>query len=188
MVRDEELLEIARNRPGSPAARDAAAELLGRYQRAVYVRALRYVKDPDRAMDMTQDVLLSAYENLGSFEGRSRFASWLFSIARNRCLNEVRRIGLLSDDGFDPDWVPDRGPGVDEQIEQAEDERRLLDLIGRTLDPMEQQAIWLRCRERLSIDEITRLLGLDGRTGARGLLQTARRKLKRALETEGNER
>jgi len=47
---------------------------------------------------------------------------------------------------------------------------------------MEQKAIWLRCFERLPIDEITGMLGIEAKSGARGMLQTARRKLKAALE------
>ena len=49
----------------------------------------------------------------------------------------------------------------------------------------EQKAIWLRCFERVPIDEITRLLGIEASTGARGVLQRARRKLRTALDRSG---
>ena len=48
-------------------------------------------------------------------------------------------------------------------------------------DAREQEAIYLRCFERLPVDEITSLLSITGASGARGLLQSARRKLRAAL-------
>jgi RNA polymerase sigma-70 factor (ECF subfamily) len=178
---DIDLVRAAKAGRGTRAGRDAAAVLLGRYQRAVYVRALRYVRDHDRALDIAQDVLLSAFEKLGSFEGRSTFASWLFSITRNRCLNEMRRVSLFSDDGHDPDAVPDERPGPLELLEEGEGAERVLAVMRAVLDPVEQKAIWLRCYERMPIDEITRILGIDEASGARGVLQTARRKLRKAM-------
>ena len=178
---DEELVRVAVVDPSSQSSRDAAAELLGRYQEAVYVRALRYVRDPDRAMDMAQDVLLAAYQKMGTFQGRSRFSAWLFTITRNRCLNEVKRDGFFDKGEFDPEWVASRDGGPDAQFEEREDEERLLELIQATLDPIEQKTVWLRCEEGMSVDEITRLLEIDTRSGARGVLQTARRKLKKAM-------
>jgi DNA-directed RNA polymerase specialized sigma24 family protein len=55
-------------------------------------------------------------------------------------------------------------------------------LIRRTLDELEQRALWMRCVERLSIDEITEKMGIADRSGARALLQRARRKLARAMD------
>ena len=84
---DRELVERARALPASPEGRAAAGELLRRYRRQVYMWCFRYVRDHERALDMAQDVLLSAYQRLGEFEGRAAFSSWLFVIARNRGLN-----------------------------------------------------------------------------------------------------
>jgi DNA-directed RNA polymerase specialized sigma24 family protein len=50
------------------------------------------------------------------------------------------------------------------------------------LAPLEQEALWLRCVERMPVDEITRVLGIEGSTGARAVLQSARRKLRAVLD------
>jgi DNA-directed RNA polymerase specialized sigma24 family protein len=55
------------------------------------------------------------------------------------------------------------------------------------LEPQEQQAIWLRCVERMPVDDVTRILGVDGSSGARAVLQRARRKLRAAIERRENE-
>ena len=179
------LLARAVAEPESPAGRRAASALLGRYRERVYLWCLRYTHDHEQALDMAQEVLISAYRNLDSFGGRSQFGSWIFSIARNRCLSEVRRPSLLFDEGSDPD---DRASGLaapDQVLEDRLAEEELLELIQLRLDPVEQQALWLRCFEKMPVDEITKVLAITEVSGARGILQRARRKLKAAI-MEGN--
>jgi RNA polymerase sigma factor (sigma-70 family) len=182
MPLDEDLLALARTRAGDPAGLQAAGELLGRYRQTVYVWCYRYVKDHERAMDMSQDVLLQAYERLDQFEGRSAFSSWLFVIARNRCLNEMRREHWAN--GEEPDLLPDERVRFDELLDEESRGARLLTLMNEVLDPVERKAVWLRYTERMPVEAITAMLNLDGRSGARGLLQRARRKLRAAIEGE----
>src|SRR5262249_46227774 len=177
---DRELIERARAHAGTPPGREAAGELLRRYRRAVYLWCFRYVRDHERALDMAQDVLLSAYQRMGEFEGRSAFSSWLFVIARNRCFNEMRNDARRED--VDLKTFESGDVSIEERIEQEIQGRRLTDAAARVLDTTEQRAIWLRYSERMPVDEITTLLKLDQKTGARAVLQRARRKLKSALE------
>jgi RNA polymerase sigma factor (sigma-70 family) len=178
---DKELVRIAQSSRESDAGRSAAAELLGRFQRAVYLWCYRYVKDHERALDMSQEVLLRAWQSLDSFSGRSKFSSWLFVITRNRCLNEMHRVSLFEEG--EPDISAVRAPDPDpaRRLEEDEDEERIYTLIRAALEPEEQRAIWLRCFERMPVDEITRVLGIESVSGARGLLQKARRKLRNVL-------
>ena len=178
---DLDLLGQAVADPNSPAGRGAASELLGRYRKRVYVWCLRYTHDHDQALDLAQEVLISAYRNLDSFGGRSQFGSWVFSIARNRCLSELRRPALLVDEGVDPDERVSTADNPDQELENRLAEEELLELIRRVLDPEEQQAIWLRCFEKMPVDEITKVLAITEASGARGVLQRARRKLKAAI-------
>ncbi|MBD3236410.1 MAG: sigma-70 family RNA polymerase sigma factor [Candidatus Eisenbacteria bacterium] len=178
---DEQLLAQARSEPGSPAAKQAASELLGRYQQRVYAWCLRHVRDHDQALDLAQEVLISAYRNLGSFQERARFSSWLFAIARNRCVSALRRPRLLYEEERDPDQLHGSGPGPAEALEEKLGEEALLELIRTTLSPREQEVVWLRCFERMPVETITRMLGIRQASGARGVLQSARRKLRAAL-------
>jgi RNA polymerase sigma-70 factor (ECF subfamily) len=182
---DEELVRTAQGDHESPDGKAAATELLGRYDKAVYLWCFRYVKEHERALDLAQDVLINAYRGLGSFAGKSKFSSWLFSIARNRCLNEVQRVSLLVDEEADLETIPSGEKNPDIDLEEEESRERLIGLIRETLEPEEQKAIWLRCFERVPVDEITRLLGIEASTGARGVLQRARRKLRTALDRSG---
>ncbi len=175
-------MDTARADPSSDAARRAAGELLRRYRDSVYLWCFRYVRDHERALDMAQEVLLSAYERLGQFQERSAFSSWLFAIARNRCLNEMRRDAWRDDAELDA--LPDPGPSVADRIDAELRDGRLAALANAVLDPLERRAVWLRYAERMPVEGITSLLGLDQKSGARGLLQRARRKLRLAIDRE----
>lgn len=179
---DKDLVRLVNSGRDTAVGRAAATELLGRYRRPVYVWCYRYVGDHEHALDLSQDVLMRAWQSLESFAGRSEFSSWLFAIARNSCLNEVRRVRLFGDDEPDFDRVTDGQSNPAREMEENEGEERLIGMIGATLDPLEQKALWLRCFERLPVDEITQILEIESVSGARGLLQKARRKLKAAIE------
>jgi RNA polymerase sigma-70 factor (ECF subfamily) len=146
------------------------------------VWCFRYVGEHERALDMAQDVLLAAYQRLGEFEGRAAFSSWLFVIARNRCLNEIRNDARRED--IEPDSLVDEVTGFDERLESELQGQRLLSLADRVLDEDERKALWLRYSELLPVEEITALLNLDQKSGARALLQRARRKLRAAWEAQ----
>jgi len=183
-LNDGELLRLARAE-SDPARRNAAlAELLLRYRDAVYGWCVRYARDHDRALDLSQDVMVTAWEKMDSFEGRSKFSSWLFAITRNRCIDASRRIDVLADEAIN-DAHPDPAPRVDESVLGALEEDRLLAMIRRELDAEEQTAIWMRCIERMPVDEISSVLGVSGASGARALLQRARRKLRAAMDRDG---
>ena len=185
---DDELVRLVARDAQSREGQLAASELLGRYQRRVYLWCHRIVRDPERARDLTQDVLVNAWRAMPSFEGRSKFSSWLFVIARNRCFNGLASPSLLRDDETDPDQVATSRPDPARQWEEQVAEDEVLALLNEHLGPDERTALWMRCYERLAVEDITEVLRLEGATGARALLQRARRKLRAALDDRTRER
>ncbi len=179
---DDVLVRTIQDGSGSTAAEAAVDELLGRYHRKVYLHCFRYVREHHRAMDLCQNVMIDVLRGLPGFAGRSGFSLWIFAITRNRCLSEIRRPEPVVDAEFDLDLFHDQSVSPVVRLEESEAEKGLLELIDKTLDPTEQKAIWLRCMEKLPVDEITEMLGIEAHTGARSILQRARRKLRAALE------
>ncbi|MBK7369606.1 MAG: sigma-70 family RNA polymerase sigma factor [Candidatus Eisenbacteria bacterium] len=183
---DEELVRIAQASPNMPAGRKALAQLLHRYQDRLYSWCYLQVRDRERALDLVQETMLAACQGLHRFEGRSRFSSWLFAIARYRFLGCVRAPRLLIDDAAELDEVASSAPTIEDEYVRREQEKRLIAVIDQVLEPVEHLALWLRCVECKTVDEITRLLELESKSGARGLLQTARRKLRARFESESD--
>lgn len=184
---DEELLAEFRADPKGSVGCAAASELLGRHQRQVYLWCHRVVRDPERALELAQDVLTKAFGAMANFEGRSKFSSWLFVIARNRCLSAIAAPSLLRDEAAEPDAIASNTPGPEQEYEQALEESALRNLMMQHLDEQEREALWLRCIEKLAVEDITRILDLQEVSGARALLQRARRKLRAALNRRDEE-
>ncbi len=178
---DEDLALLAAGCPDSPAGRKAACTVLERYARVVYRWCYSYVGNVEQAEDLAQDVLLRAYRHLGDFEGWGRFSAWLFVITRNLCLDAVRRDARRKREEIELDRLADPAPGPEAELAARREEERTLSLIREHLSEQEQDALWLRCFERMPLDAITRVLGITQRSGARAVLQNARRKLRAAL-------
>ena len=183
---DEELVARARKDPGGAESRRAASELLRRYSARVYGWCRGYVRDPESAMDLAQEVLWNAYRGLPEFGERSRFSSWLFAIARNRCISASRRSAPVLAGEDEAAELADPGPSPETRLLETEDEEQLREFLREHLGPLEQDALWLRYVERVPVEEITAILGIRAATGARGVLQTARRKLRVALSRRSN--
>jgi RNA polymerase sigma-70 factor (ECF subfamily) len=102
---DAELVEAARG-----GDRDAFETLVRRHMPKVYAHALRFFGDPTAAEDATQEVFVKVYRSLSEFDGRSAFATWLYRVTRNVCLDMFRR-GRRQASPIDPLDIPERGGG-----------------------------------------------------------------------------
>lgn len=138
-------------------------------------------------MDLAQDALYTASRDLAKFEGRSAFTTWLFIVTRHACLRSRRRRRLPIEAETDFDRVVDDAPSPEEAFVTQESHGRVLAALDTHLDERERTAVWLKVMEGVSVEDITRILKLESASGARGLLQTARRRLRAAL-TEPKER
>lgn len=78
---------VLRARRGDQAA---FAQIVSLYQKPIYNYVLRMVGDREVAEEVTQDVFLRVHQSLPRFSFRAKFTTWLFRIARNRALDELR--------------------------------------------------------------------------------------------------
>ena len=178
---DDDLVREYVRDPMGAGGRAAVDTLVARWSVPVFRWAQRIVRDRDRALDLAQDSLVQMLGALPRYQPRGRFSAWLFVIVHHRCVAAVRPRSLRHDPEIDADTLPAAGPAPDEAHESAEERSRVFATIDGVLDEKERAALWLRASEGMSVEEITRALHLESATGARGLLQTARRKLRAAL-------
>jgi RNA polymerase sigma-70 factor (ECF subfamily) len=176
-VSDESLVHDALRHWNESAGREAVSELITRHQRAVYGWCYRYVRDPDDALDLTQEVLTAAYEKLPTLSETARFTAWLFIIARNVCFKSLRqRRDIVRVEAADlADKRPSANPDL--LVIEHEQKEKLLEMIN-ILEPQEQDALWMRYVDGLSLASIEELLCTGMKSGARGVLQRAMRKLR----------
>ena len=89
---------------------DAFRELVERYQTMLFCLIGNLVRDRSEREDLAQDTLLSAYVNLASYDPRAgKFSTWLLTIARNKCLNRLRKQTPTPMEPL-PDRVDQRNP------------------------------------------------------------------------------
>jgi RNA polymerase sigma factor (sigma-70 family) len=92
-ARDDDLDEIdALARRAADGDRDALSELVRRLQHPMYRLALRFLGHPEDAKDACQEILVRLVTHLGSFEGRSRFTTWAYTVATRSLLRTKKRF------------------------------------------------------------------------------------------------
>jgi RNA polymerase sigma-70 factor (ECF subfamily) len=163
---------------------DAAFNTLARRVRdRIRAWARRLVADGDDAEDVAQLVLVRMHERLDDFEGRSRFASWLYRITRNVALErrrrEDRRSALLARE------IEQRDHPGGETIGEDDDASRLQQLVAAhfaALSPRQREVFELVELQGVNIGEVASRLGIEAST-VRVLLLRARRTIRvRMLE------
>jgi RNA polymerase sigma-70 factor (ECF subfamily) len=115
-----------------------------------------------------QDTLLSAFKHIGGFQGRSKFSTWLVSIARNAALQRLRGRRNTesldqSDCQEDRDFRPRQIAAWQENPEQNHSKSEIRQLVERGLLQLPAKyrvIVMLRDIEQLSTDEVARQLGL----------------------------
>lgn len=141
----------------------------------------RFLGDDERSREVAQDVFETAWRRLGEWRQEGSFFSWLYGIARFKCMNALRRTAdVLTEDGL-LEGV-DGGAGPVTALRRHERLALLREAAEAVLDELERDVLRLRYEEGIGQDDITRLLGLPGRSGARGVLVRCRRKLQREIE------
>ena len=79
----------------------AFTELVDKYKQPVCNLVFRMIRDATEAEDIAQAVFLQVYKCAGRYQASSKFSTWMFTIARNLCLNEIRRRSRHPADSID---------------------------------------------------------------------------------------
>ncbi len=138
--------------------RDAFHLLFEAYKDRVYSIALHYGGDPSMAHDVTQQVFLKLFTTIDRFRQDSEFATWLYRIVANACVDEQRKRKRFVP--FSPE-VEVKDPGTRSQ-EQTYHRREIADSVRGAiaeLSPKLRMPILLKYVEGLSYDEIAQTLG-----------------------------
>lgn len=127
--------------------------LVEKYQWPVFRFVHSLVGNQHEAEDLTQDTFLAAFANLASYtSSRARFSTWMFTIARNRCVNYLKRLKSMP--GESVEVIDERTAA--EQIS----EREFLDQLDAALAslPLEQRTAFVLAEiEELPYAEIARI-------------------------------
>jgi RNA polymerase sigma-70 factor (ECF subfamily) len=157
------------------------------YARYVYNLALRVVRNPQEAEDLSQEAFLRAWRYLPSFRREAKFSTWLYRIVTNLCYNRLPRLKReLNEITLDEGAVD--LPDQRQSVEPALITEDLKDHLHKAMDDLPQGyrlLITLRHQQAMSYAEIAETTGMPLGTVKTGLFR-ARNLLREAIETYRN--
>ena len=180
---DEDLVAQYRASAGRHEADSLWNELFRRHHGRVALWCLRLTGDRESAADLAQEVFLKAFRYLDSYRGESKFSTWLYSIARNHCFNEIKARTAKPEVSSEPllAALADTSPDAHTKLERQDAAQMLREIVRDSLSEVEARVVTLHYAEELPLTAVTRLLNLDNTSGAKAYIVSARRKLARAV-------
>ena len=137
--------------------------LVRQFERRVYSIASGYAASPDEARDLSQDIFVRLYETRGRWVEASVFVPWLVRVARNVCLDHLRRKKArppAEDLQADEMWDLASGAADPETELQEAGRRRLVWRAMRALGQLSREVIQLKEIQGLSLQEVAAVLGV----------------------------
>ena len=151
----------------------AFEDLVKRYSTPLFNFIYRFLGDYDQACDILQHVFIQLHGSLNTLRTDKPLKAWLFQVARNRCLDELRRKRVIhfselesvnDDEELSPlAAIPDNGPLPEELAEQSDLQYRLQGAI-QTLPIKFRSVVLLRYAGQLSFSEIGQTLNMPEAT------------------------
>jgi len=171
--------------------RAAFAELVEKYQQPLFNFIFRTLRDETETEDVAQNVFLQVYKSRDRYQRTAKFSTWLFTIARNLCLNEIRRRSRHPATSLEETHAEHE----DQPRQQYEDKKiflptdqllhaELADKIEEALGelPENQRTAILLCRQdELSYEQIAEIIGCT-LSATKSLIHRGRETLKEKLK------
>lgn len=145
---------------------DQLVELMTQFERPIYNFLLTLLHDADVALDCAQDTFLRAYENLR--KGRTVNGAWLYTVARNRAMDEFRRKRRVEPESEKLEQIP---------VYEHTDRVLAVRSVMEQLSPADREVLYLFDVAGFKTDEIGAMLGVRG-TAIRQRLSRARERFR----------
>jgi len=170
---------------------EAFTTLVEKYKQPVMNLVYRMIQDLAEAEDIAQNVFVQVHRSAARYQASAKFSTWLFTIARNLCLNELRRRSRHPADSMDAPHAEHE----DQPAQQYEDKKSALptdSILHGELEtkieealaglPENQRTALMLCRQdELSYEDIAKVLGCS-LSATKSLIHRGREYLKQRLK------
>ena len=171
--------------------RQAFEELVNKYKQPVTNVIYRTLGDATEAEDLAQNVFLQVYKSADRYRVAAKFTTWLFTIARNLCLNEIRRRSRHRAESLDASHPENEDQplhqfedaktfGPPDALLQGELEQKIQQALSE-LPESQRMAIVLCRQDELSYEDIANVLGCS-LSATKSLIHRGRESLKQKLK------
>ena len=158
------------------------AALYQRYMDLLYPVCLKYLGEPETARDAVMNIFEELAQKLLKYE-IDNFKSWLYTLAKNHCLMQLRSTRRMKTSEFDPDHMQ---TGEEVHLNGVFEKEQQLDKLSRcleTLSPEQKTAVELFYLQRKCYKEIEAMTGIEWNK-VRSYIQNGRRNLKICMDKQ----
>lgn len=165
MENEHELINQAKN--GNLEAFEA---LIISYEKLVYNIIYRMMGNQEDTYDLSQETFIKVYTKIHQFDGISKFSTWLYRIATNTCLDELRRRKgkeplsldqeIQEEEGYITPEQEDKSKNIEEKI-LAKEQEQMIEKALAQVNETNRATLVLRDVEQLSYDEISEILNIS---------------------------
>jgi RNA polymerase sigma-70 factor (ECF subfamily) len=173
--------------------RGAFGELVRRHKTPIFNFIMRQVRGRTTAEDLTQDVFVRVVKSASSFKHEARFTTWVYSIARNLCIDHLRKMSLRRHPSLDQasgkdadgptlgDRIADDHPSTaaDRSAMSADIAQRIVKAV-EALPPEQREVFLLRQTAKVPFKEIAKMTGVPENT-VKSRMRYALERLQEAL-------
>jgi RNA polymerase sigma-70 factor (ECF subfamily) len=168
----------------------ALSEIIRRYQNKLFYYVSRMIGNGDEAEDVVQETFLKAYQNIQSFDNEKKLSPWLYRIAHNLTINQLKKNQRVrAVEAATLDWLDEEGQRLEVDDFLAKEERQQLSeaMIGllEHLRPEFKEVLLLYYFEEKSYQEISEILRIPEATVG-VWLRRAKEGVKRLMEKHGH--
>ncbi len=167
-------------------AREAWDALFSRYQLPLFAYVRDLVRDREASLDIIQEAFIAASRHLGTLRDDEKFGSWLFGIARQKCVHHWRRTGraekIFDDEPLTDDAADAVGAQPGDWLVAAEREHAFVAALEQ-LPPAHREALTLHFLEDFPLEEVAAITATPLGT-VKSRLHYAKKKLRELLENQ----
>lgn len=182
---DEDLIARSRVASGLEERNRIIEQLFERHYSRVAVWCLRWTGNRDEAQDLAQEIFLKVHRSLDSFQGGSKFSTWLYMVCRNHCFNANAasrgKESLELDDALSA-TLSSSDPNPEQAFAANARWLGAKEMMERHLDETERKVLLLHYVEGWSLPMVSRSLQLTNASGAKAYIVSGMRKLKSAAD------
>lgn len=188
---EQELVRLAQQ-----GDQTAFGQLVTDNEKRIYNLCRRLTGNEQDGEDLAQEAFLNAWRGLAKFQGDSSFATWVYRLASNACIDHLRKekrrqniasAVSLDDDGGEDGWqkeLPDNRYSPQQELEQKE-QRTAIEQALESVSVEHKQILVMREMSGLSYGEISAVLGLEEGT-VKSRIARARTAVRKVLQKDGN--
>lgn len=135
--------------------------IVNRYEMRILKFAYSMLKNKEAAEDITQEVFITVYNKLDTFDSKYKFSNWILRITKNKCIDYIRKHKKINEYNIEEvNGVTSKESSPEESIEFKETKKEIERYINN-LEYVDRQIVLLRYLQNVTFNEISSILDMS---------------------------